>query len=196
MKYRHILLPVILAGSVFGNIPFASADDGNCEIMSSAKVVDYGRFRQDEMRRGSAENEGKIYNGYASVSREVQVSVICPDERKIRLYINGPARQGKAWRFSDKGAAVVKASNGRVDGTPVQLTASPRGSAPVQGGTSEVTLSPDSAISFVNGQEVIGKQWVATLMITTYLSDTAFKVGNSQDLEETLTVSFDDVAAQ
>ncbi|MCQ4447076.1 hypothetical protein NOX22_21240 [Enterobacter cloacae] len=196
MKYCHLLLPVILVGSVFGSIPCASADEGDCDILSSTKLVDYGRFRQGEMRRVSAESESKIYRGYASVSREVQVSVICPDDRKIRLYVDGPVRQSKVWQFSDKGVAVIKVRNARVDGTLVQLTSSPRGNGPTQGGTSEVTLSPESAISFVNGQEVIGKQWVATLMITTYLSDNAFKIGNSQDLEETLTVSFDAVAIQ
>lgn len=58
-----------------------------------------------------------------------------------------------------------------------------------------MTLLPDMSAAAVNGQEVAGKQWVATLMITTYLADKAFQTSNTQDLEETYTVSFDALAA-
>ncbi|VEB91909.1 Uncharacterised protein [Citrobacter koseri] len=51
------------------------------------------------MREGSTEYAGNMYHGYASVTRELQVSVICTDEHKIRLFVDGPARQGQAWQF-------------------------------------------------------------------------------------------------
>jgi hypothetical protein len=39
-------------------------------MMSAVKKVDYGRYRKEDMRQTSAEHIGKVYNGYASVTRE------------------------------------------------------------------------------------------------------------------------------
>ncbi|HEM6718540.1 TPA: hypothetical protein U2I22_003955 [Citrobacter koseri] len=195
MKHLSVFMSVLLAGFLCGNVPSALAEEGDCQILSSTKQVDYGRFRREDMREGSTEYAGNMYHGYASVTRELQVSVICTDEHKIRLFVDGPARQGQAWQFSDNGAMSIKMKNARVDNAPVQLASVPRGAAQVSGGAAEMTLLPDMSAAAVNGQEVAGKQWVATLMITTYLADKAFQTSNTQDLEETYTVSFDALAA-
>jgi len=195
MKYRNVLLCMLLSGLACGYTSLAQADDGDCQIMSSLKQVDYGRFRREEMRQSSTEYTGKSYSGYASVTREIQVAVECPDARRIRLYVDGPSRQGLAYRFSDNGIMRFEVKDARVDGTAVQLTAINRGAVSVQGGAAQVTLSPDKAVAAVNGQEVAGRQWVATLSITTYLSDNAFRVSNTSDLSENVTLSFDSLAA-
>lgn len=173
----------------------AQADDGDCEMMSAVKKVDYGRYRKEDMRRTSAEHIGKVYNGYASVTREFQVSVMCPDARKMRISINGAARQNMAYRFTDYGAMKIEFKEGRVDGSSVQLAAVDIGAVNVQGGASQVTLKPEKALAAVNGTEVAGEQFTATMMITTYLSEKAFSVTNMTNFDETLTLSVDTLPA-
>lgn len=166
---QYALMLMLLCGAA-GLSGMAQADDGACEMMSAVKKVDYGRYRKEDMRQTSAEHIGKVYNGYASVMREVQVSVLCPDVRKMRISVDGIVRQNLAYRFTDSGAMKIEFKDGRVDGNPVQLAA-------------------------VNGTEVAGEQFVATMMITTYLSDKAFSVTNTTDFEETLTLNVDTLPA-
>lgn len=173
----------------------ARADDGDCDMMSAVKKVDYGRYRKEDMRQASTEHVGKVYNGYASVTREFQVSVLCPDPRKMRIFIDGAARQNMAYRFTDSGAMKIEFKDGRVDGSPVQLAAVDIGAVAVQGGASQVTLKPEKALAAVNGTEVVGEQFTATMMITTYLSDEAFSVTNTTDFNETLTLNVDTLPA-
>ncbi|HDW3275685.1 TPA: hypothetical protein RMM66_002857 [Enterobacter asburiae] len=173
----------------------ARADDGDCDMMSAVKKVDYGRYRKEDMRQASTEHVGKVYSGYASVTREFQVSVLCPDPRKMRIFIDGAARQNMAYRFTDSGAMKIEFKDGRVDGSPVQLAAVDIGAVAVQGGASQVTLKPEKALAAVNGTEVVGEQFTATMMITTYLSDEAFSVTNTTDFNETLTLNVDTLPA-
>ncbi|ESN15211.1 hypothetical protein L370_01251 [Enterobacter sp. MGH 24] len=173
----------------------ARADNGDCDMMSAVKKVDYGRYRKEDMRQASTEHVGKVYNGYASVTREFQVSVLCPDPRKMRIFIDGAARQNMAYRFTDSGAMKIEFKDGRVDGSPVQLAAVDIGAVAVQGGASQVTLKPEKALAAVNGTEVVGEQFTATMMITTYLSDEAFSVTNTTDFNETLTLNVDTLPA-
>ncbi|WP_276855065.1 hypothetical protein [Enterobacter oligotrophicus] len=104
---KYMLLIVLLCGAS-GLPALAQADDGDCEMMSAVKKVDYGRYRKEDMRQTSAEHVGKVYNGYASVTRELQVSVMCPDARKMRITVDGAARQNMAYRFTDKGAMKIE----------------------------------------------------------------------------------------
>ncbi|EMN1412148.1 hypothetical protein ROS59_004216 [Enterobacter cloacae] len=193
--HKYVMMVALLCG-VSGMPTVAQAADDECEMMSAVKTVDYGRYRKEDMRKGSAEHVGKVYNGYASVTRELQVSVICPDARKMRISITGAARQNMAWRYSDNGAMKVAFRDGRVDGNTVQLAAVDIGAVAVQGGASEVTLPPEKALAAVNGTEVAGEQFTATMMVTTYLSDKAFSTTNETDFTETLTLSVDTLPAQ
>ncbi|AMJ68424.1 hypothetical protein AW879_00380 [Enterobacter cloacae] len=193
--HKYVMMVALLCG-VSGMPAVAQAEDGECEMMSAVKTVDYGRYRKEDMRKGSAEHVGKVYNGYASVTRELQVSVICPDARKMRISISGAARQNMAWRYSDNGAMKIAFKDGRVDGNTVQLAAVDTGAVAVQGGASEVTLPPEKALAAVNGTEVAGEQFTATMMVTTYLSDKAFSTTNETDFTETLTLSVDTLSAQ
>ncbi|HDT4049099.1 TPA: hypothetical protein QHN36_001723 [Enterobacter bugandensis] len=193
--HKYVMMVALLCGAS-GMSAAAQADEGECEMMSSVKKIDYGRYRKEDMRQGAVEHVGKVYNGYASVTRELQVSVLCPDARKIRVYVDGAARQGMAYRFTDNGAMKIEFKDGRVDSSTVQLAAVDRGAVTPQGGGSQVTLTPDKAVAAINGTEVAGEQFVATMMVTTYLSDKAFSVTNSTDLEEMLTLSFDTRPAQ
>lgn len=195
MKVSHYALMMALLCGASGFSAVAQADDGSCEMMSSVKKVDYGRYRKEDMRQTSAEHIGKVYNGYASVTREFQVSALCPDIRKMRIYISGAARQNLAYRFTDSGAMKIEFKEGRVDGSTVQLAAVDIGAVTVQAGSSQVTLKPEKALAAVNGVEVAGKQFAATMMITTYLSDKAFSVTNTTDFEETLTLNVDTLPA-
>lgn len=193
--HKYVMMVALLCG-VSGMPTVAQAADDECEMMSAVKTVDYGRYRKEDMRKGSAEHVGKVYNGYASVTRELQVSVICPDARKMRISITGAARQNMAWRYSDNGAMKVAFRDGRVDGNTVQLAAVDIGAVAVQSGASEVTLPPEKALAAVNGTEVAGEQFTATMMVTTYLSDKAFSTTNETDFTETLTLSVDTLPAQ
>ncbi len=191
---KYMLLIVLLCGA--SGLPvLAQADDGDCEMMSAVKKVDYGRYRKEDMRQTSAEHVGKVYNGYASVTRELQVSVMCPDARKMRITVDGAARQNMAYRFTDKGAMKIEFKDGRVDGSTVQLADVDIGAVAVQNGSSQVTLKPEKALAAVNGAEVAGEQFTATMMITTYLSDEAFSVTNTTVFEETLTLNVDTLPA-
>lgn len=193
--HKYVMALALLCG-MSGMSATAQADDGECEMMSAVKTVDYGRYRKEDMRQTSAEHMGKVNSGYASVTREVQVSVLCPDARKMRISIDGAARQNMAYRFTDNGAMKIEFKDGRVDGSPVQLAAVDNGAVAVQGGASQVTLKPEKALAAVNGTEVAGEQFTATMMITTYLSDEAFSVTNTTDFNETLTLNVDTLPAR
>ena len=193
--HKYVMTIALLCGAS-GMSAMAQADDGGCEMMSAVKTVDYGRYRKEDMRKGSAEHVGKVYNGYASVTREFQVSVMCPEARKMRIFITGAARENLAYRFTDSGAMKVEFKDGRVDGSVVQLAAVDIGAAVVQGGAAQVTLPPEKALAAVNGSEVTGEQFTATMMVTTYLSGKAFSVTNTTDFNETLTLNVDALPAQ
>ena len=193
--HKYVMALALLCGTL-GMSATAQGDDGECEMMSAVKKVDYGRYRKEDMRQTSAEHMGKVNSGYASVTREVQVSVLCPDARKMRISIDGAGRQNMAYRFTDNGAMKIEFKEGRVDGSSVQLAAVDNGAVAVQGGASQVTLKPEKALAAVNGTEVAGEQFTATMMITTYLSDEAFSVTNTTDFNETLTLNVDTLPAR
>ncbi|MGX5870246.1 hypothetical protein [Enterobacter cloacae] len=186
---------LLLACVALSYAPSVLAEE-ECQVVSSVKSINNGLLRREAMREVSTDIAGKTYRGYASSEREIQVSVICPDARKIRLQVDGPARGNKAYRFSDNGVLKITAKEARMDNGAVQLAAVPRGSAQVTAGAAEVTLPPDTSLVAVNGTEVAGKQLVVTLSVVTYLNDNAFRIGNTAELEEMLTVNYVTLAAQ
>ncbi|ELV2769073.1 hypothetical protein QNS15_002489 [Enterobacter cloacae] len=186
---------LLLACVALSHAPFVLAEE-ECQVVSSVKSINNGLLRREAMREVSTDIGGKTYRGYASSEREIQVSVICPDARKIRLQVDGPARGNKAYRFSDNGVLKITAKEARMDNGVVQLAAVPRGAAQVTAGAAEVTLPPDTSLVAVNGSEVAGKQLVVTLSVVTYLNDNAFRTGNTAELEEMLTVNYVTLAAQ
>lgn len=186
---------LLLACVALSHAPFVLAEE-ECQVVSSVKSINNGLLRREAMREVSTDIAGKTYRGYASSEREIQVSVICPDARKIRLQVDGPARGNKAYRFSDNGVLKITAKEARMDNGAVQLAAVPRGAAQVTAGAAEVTLPPDTSLVAVNGSEVAGKQLVVTLSVVTYLNDNAFRIGNTAELEEMLTVNYVTLAAQ
>ncbi|HCM9139497.1 TPA: hypothetical protein ACF5TD_003775 [Enterobacter cloacae] len=186
---------LLLACVALSHAPFVLAEE-ECQVVSSVKSINNGLLRREAMREVSTDIGGKTYRGYASSERESQVSVICPDARKIRLQVDGPARGNKAYRFSDNGVLKITAKEARMDNGAVQLAAVPRGAAQVTAGAAEVTLPPDTSLVAVNGSEVAGKQLVVTLSVVTYLNDNAFRIGNTAELEEMLTVNYVTLAAQ
>lgn len=191
----HRTCLLLLACVALSHAPFVLAEE-ECQVVSSVKSINNGLLRREAMREVSTDIAGKTYRGYASPEREIQVSVICPDARKIRLQVDGPARGNKAYRFSDNGVLKITAKEARMDNGAVQLAAVPRGAAQVTAGAAEVTLPPDTSLVAVNGSEVAGKQLVVTLSVVTYLNDNAFRTGNTAELEEMLTVNYVTLAAQ
>ncbi|KLG09898.1 hypothetical protein YA49_11835 [Enterobacter cloacae subsp. cloacae] len=186
---------LLLACVALSHAPFVLAEE-ECQVVSSVKSINNGLLRREAMREVSTDIAGKTYRGYASSEREIQVSVICPDARKIRLQVDGPSRGNRAYRFSDNGVLKITAKEARMDNGAVQLAAVPRGAAQVTAGAAEVTLPPDTSLVAVNGSEVAGKQLVVTLSVVTYLNDNAFRIGNTAELEEMLTVNYVTLAAQ
>ncbi|AVL21112.1 hypothetical protein B2J95_25330 [Enterobacter cloacae] len=186
----HRTCLLLLACVALSHAPFVLAEE-ECQVVSSVKSINNGLLRREAMREVSTDIAGKTYRGYASSEREIQVSVICPDARKIRLQVDGPARGNKAYRFSDNGVLKITAKEARMDNGAV-----PRGAAQVTAGAAEVTLPPDTSLVAVNGSEVAGKQLVVTLSVVTYLNDNAFRTGNTAELEEMLTVNYVTLAAQ
>ncbi|ELV2835567.1 DUF1120 domain-containing protein [Enterobacter cloacae] len=191
----HRTCLLLLACIALSHAPSVLAEE-ECQVVSSVKSINNGLLRREAMREVSTDIGGKTYRGYASSEREIQVSVICPDARKIRLQVDGPARGNKAYRFSDNGVLKITAKEARMDNGVVQLAAVPRGAAQVTAGAAEVTLPPDTSLVAVNGSEVAGKQLVVTLSVVTYLNDNAFRIGNTAELEEMLTVNYVTLAAQ
>ncbi|HBL4998960.1 hypothetical protein KKZ87_19860 [Enterobacter cloacae] len=191
----HRTCLLLLACVALSHAPSVLAEE-ECQVVSSVKSINNGLLRREAMREVSTDIAGKTYRGYASSEREIQVSVICPDARKIRLQVDGPARGNKAYRFSDNGVLKITAKEARMDNGAVQLAAVPRGAAQVTAGAAEVTLPPDTSLVAVNGSEVAGKQLVVTLSVVTYLNDNAFRIGNTAELEEMLTVNYVILAAQ
>ena len=79
---QYALMLVLLCGA--SGLPgMAKAAEEDCDMMSAVKKVDYGRYRKEDMRKASTEHVGKVYNGYASVTREFQVSAT---EHGVSLY--------------------------------------------------------------------------------------------------------------
>ncbi|HHU4047606.1 TPA: hypothetical protein ACUB6H_003235 [Enterobacter cloacae] len=191
----HRTCLLLLACVALSHAPSVLAEE-ECQVVSSVKSINNGLLRREAMREVSTDIAGKTYRGYASSEREIQVSVICPDARKIRLQVDGPARGNKAYRFSDNGVLKITAKEARMDNGAVQLAAVPRGAAQVTAGAAEVTLPPDTSLVAVNDREVAGKQLVVTLSVVTYLNDNAFRTGNTAELEEMLTVNYVTLAAQ
>ena len=191
----HRTCLLLLACVALSYAPSVLAEE-ECQVVSSVKSINNGLLRREAMREVSTDIAGKTYRGYASSEREIQVSVICPDAGKIRLQVDGPARGNKAYRFSDNGVLKITAKEARMDNGAVQLAAVPRGAAQVTAGAAEVTLPPDTSLVAVNGSEVAGKQLVVTLSVVTYLNDNAFRIGNTAELEEMLTVNYVTLAAQ
>lgn len=191
----HRTCLLLLACVALSHAPSVLAEE-ECQVVSSVKSINNGLLRREAMREVSTDIAGKTYRGYASSEREIQVSVICPDARKIRLQVDGPARGNKAYRFSDNGVLKITAKEARMDNGAVQLAAVPRGAAQVTAGAAEVTLPPDTSLVAVNGSEVAGKQLVVMLSVVTYLNDNAFRIGNTAELEEMLTVNYVTLAAQ
>ncbi|HBL4973935.1 DUF1120 domain-containing protein [Enterobacter cloacae] len=191
----HRTCLLLLACVALSHAPSVLAEE-ECQVVSSVKSINNGLLRREAMREVSTDIGGKTYRGYASSEREIQVSVICPDARKIRLQVDGPARGNKAYRFSDNGVLKITAKEARMDNGAVRLAAVPRGAAQVTAGAAEVTLPPDTSLVAVNGSEVAGKQLVVTLSVVTYLNDNAFRIGNTAELEEMLTVNYVTLAAQ
>ncbi|HAS0833151.1 TPA: hypothetical protein QHZ08_002813, partial [Enterobacter cloacae] len=191
----HRTCLLLLACVALSHAPFVLAEE-ECQVVSSVKSINNGLLRREAMREVSTDIAGKTYRGYASSERKIQVSVICPDARKIRLQVDGLARGNKAYRFSDNGVLKITAKEARMDNGAVQLAAVPRGAAQVTAGAAEVTLPPDTSLVAVNGSEVAGKQLVVTLSVVTYLNDNAFRIGNTAELEEMLTVNYVTLAAQ
>ncbi len=186
---------LLLACVALSHAPSVLAEE-ECQVVSSVKSINNGLLRRETMREVSTDIGGKTYRGYASSEREIQVSAICPEARRIRLQVDGPTRGNKAYRFSDSGVLKITAKEARMDNGAVQLAAVPRGSAQITAGAAEVVLPPDMSLVAVNGSEVAGKQLVVTLSVVTYLNDSAFKTGNTAELEEMLTVNFVTLAAQ
>ncbi|AFM62223.1 hypothetical protein SJ090_22665 [Enterobacter cloacae] len=186
---------LLLACVALSHAPSVLAEE-ECQVVSSVKNINNGLLRRETMRAVSTDIAGKTYRGYASSEREIQVSVICPAVRKIRLQVDGPSRGNRAYRFSNNGALKITAKEARMDNSVVQLAAVPRGSAQVTAGAAEVALPPDMSLVAVNGSEVAGKQLAVTLSVVTYLNDNAFKTGNTAELEEMLTVNYVTLAAQ
>lgn len=186
---------LLLACVALSHAPSVLAEE-ECQVVSSVKSINNGLLRRETMREVSTDIGGKTYRGYASSEREIQVSAICPDARRIRLQVDGPARGNKAYRFSDSGVLKITAKEARMDNGAVQLAAVPRGSAQITAGAAEVVLPPDMSLVAVKGSEVAGKQLVVTLSVVTYLNDSAFKTGNTAELEEMLTVNYVTLAAQ
>ncbi|MCI2293199.1 hypothetical protein MOQ06_17690 [Enterobacter sp. I4] len=186
---------LLLACVALSHAPSVLAEE-ECQVVSSVKSINNGLLRRETMREVSTDIGGKTYRGYASSEREIQVSAICPEARRIRLQVDGPARGNKAYRFSDSGVLKITAKEARMDNGAVQLAAVPRGSVQITAGAAEVVLPPDMSLVAVNGSEVAGKQLVVTLSVVTYLNDNAFKTGNTAELEEMLTVNYVTLAAQ
>ena len=186
---------LLLACVALSHAPFVLAEE-ECQVVSSVKSINNGLLRREAMREVSTDIAGKTYRGYASSEREIQVSVICPDARKIRLQVDGPARGNKAYRFSDNGVLKITAKEARMDNGAVQLAAVPRGAAQVTAGAAEVTLPPDTSLVAVNGSEVAGKQLVVMLSVVAVSLKNAFRIGNTAELEEMLTVNYVTLAAQ
>ncbi|MCM2487017.1 hypothetical protein M8246_06260 [Enterobacter cloacae] len=122
----HRTCLLLLACVALSHAPFVLAEE-ECQVVSSVKSINNGLLRREAMREVSTDIAGKTYRGYASSEREIQVSVICPDARKIRLQVDGPARGNKAYRFSDNGVLKITAKEARMDNGAVQLAAVPRG---------------------------------------------------------------------
>ncbi|TAT61708.1 hypothetical protein EGM92_20130, partial [Enterobacter cloacae] len=105
---------LLLACVALSHAPSVLAEE-ECQVVSSVKSINNGLLRREAMREVSMDIAGKTYRGYASSEREIQVSVICPDARKIRLQVDDPARGNKAYRFSDNGVLKITAKEARMD---------------------------------------------------------------------------------
>ncbi|MDA8513295.1 hypothetical protein [Citrobacter sp. Igbk 14] len=171
---------------------YAQAGDDNCQIMSSARTIDYGQFRKDDMRSGQTDYQGTHYQWLAADEREFTVAVTCENAQKIRIFVDGGAKQNKVFRFATTGIMTLKATDARLDNQAVQLIAINRGAATSgQSAAQEVTVPPGYGIAAMGGQELAGNKLVVTFHLTTYLSPQAFSARDKTSLEEILTLDYE-----
>lgn len=165
------------------------ANDG-CQIISGTQQVDYGRFIRDDMRSGKTDVDGIAYQWLAAQTRTFDVTVLCDEPQKIRLFIDGPARKNTVFRFGQNGAINLKVKNGRMDDRSVQLATGARGATLTQGADSQ-TVKPGFGIAPFDGQVLTGRQFVVTVEVTTYLSQKAFQSRDNAQIEEILNLNFE-----
>lgn len=177
---KHLLMTFSLMAALFTPAAW-SADE--CQITLSSPDVSFGRFKQDE--------EVSAQHGWHQMpSREINVSVSCPEKQAIALFVQATAGEKGRFYFGDSNGLAVRASQMVVDGKPYAIgTTINRTQFTADGDAQESQLLRNNSgiIAMDNHQQVEGKQMNVVLTLTPVLSDRQFThVGDTVTLESNL----------
>ncbi|MEX9253165.1 hypothetical protein [Pseudenterobacter timonensis] len=177
---QHLLMTFSLVAALFTSAAW-SADD--CQITFSSPDVSFGRFKQDE--------EVSVQQSWHQMpSREINVSVNCPESQTMAFFVQAPAGEKGRFYFGDSSGLAVRASQMVVDGKPYAIARTidrTQFTADGDAQQSQLLRNNNGVIAMDNHQQVSGKQMNLVLTLTPVLSDRQFNhVGDTVTLESDL----------
>lgn len=179
---KHLLITFSLVAALFTSTAWC-ADADDCQLTLSSPDVKFGRFKQDE--------EVSTQQGWHQMpSREINVSINCPESQTIALFVQARAGEKGRFYFGDSSGLAVRASQMVVDGKSYTIAKTvDRTQFTVDGDAQESLLLRNNTgiIAVNNHQQVSGKQMNIVLSLTPVLSDRQFNhVGDTVTLESNL----------
>ena len=177
---KHLLMTFSIMAALFAPAAW-SADE--CQLTLSSPDVRFGRFKQDE--------EVSTQQGWHQMpSQEVNVSISCPENQTIALFVQATAGEKGRFYFGDSSGLALRASHMVIDGKPYAIGITvDRTHFTADGDAQESQLlkNNNGIIAMENHQPVEGKQMNVVLTLTPVLSDRQFNhVGDTVTLESNL----------
>lgn len=151
------------------SVPLAQAAD-ECQLNFANNNVDFGTFRQDDI-------VGSKNSWHQMPSREVNVSVYCPEGQTMALFVQGQAGEKGRFYFGDSSALAVRASQMIVDGKKYNIAKTndrTRFTPDGQGQESLLLHNNEGIVAVDNQLPVNGKQMSFTLKLTPVMNDRQF----------------------
>ncbi|ESN15909.1 hypothetical protein L370_01973 [Enterobacter sp. MGH 24] len=166
-KRTSILIALTVCTSLFTQM--AQADE-ECQLTFATNNVSFGAFKQDDIV-----NSQKGW--HQMPSREINVSVYCPQSQPIALFVQARAGEKGRFYFGDSSGLAVSVSQMVVDGKNYDIAKTidrthfaPDGDS----GESLLLHNNEGIIAVENQTQVNGKQMNFTLKMTPVLNDQQF----------------------
>ncbi|ASG89713.1 hypothetical protein [Salmonella enterica] len=167
-RRKYLLMAFSILSSLFVQTVQADAED--CQITFSSPNVSFGAFKQDDIV--------DTQKGWHQMpSRDVNVSVYCPESQKMGLFVQARAGEKGRFYFGDSSGLAVRVSDMVVDGKsyPLAKTLDRSSLNPDGDGQESLLLHNNEGIIAVdNHAPVSGKQLNFTLKLTPVLNDQQF----------------------
>lgn len=182
-KFRLVTTLVIML-STFAIVRPVLADEA-CQITLSQATVDL-----QNIRKGDAVKSSQGWN--QMVEKEVNVSVFCPNSRKIAIFFDAPSGKNKHFKWGSEGILTMKVSQFMLDGQryTIAKTATPGSFQPDGSGKDTQLIDNQKGIIPIAGNTAVpGQQLNFTLSITPVLKDEEFQVSDRTTLSTDISIA-------